>query len=105
MGPDWISMHDAASNRPRLNDPNDPVRAEVAAALRTKYITVIPVLVDGAHMPRPGDLPPDVQALASCEAIRLSNSQWHDDMKRLLEAIETSFAVFAGVRKPLRVSP
>jgi hypothetical protein len=50
-------------------------------------------------------LPPDLQALASCEAIRLSNSQWHDDMKRLLEAIETSFAVFAGVRKPLRVSP
>jgi uncharacterized caspase-like protein len=102
MGPDWTSLRDPAADRPYLKDPKDPVRAEIAAALRTKHITVIPVLVDGAEMPSVGALPSDVQALASCAPIQLSNAHWPEDMKRLIDAIEAAFAVFAGVRKPQR---
>lgn len=47
----------------RLNNPQDFVRLEVEAALR-RDIPLIPVLVSGATMPRPEDLPASLEGLA-----------------------------------------
>ncbi len=53
--------------RRRLDDPEDIVRLEIEAAL-TRKVRVIPVLVNGAAMPRSTDLPPGLQDLAGRQA-------------------------------------
>jgi len=55
IGPKWLTVNDENGRR-RLDDPNDYVRIEIEAALR-RQILVVPILVDGATMPRVSDLP------------------------------------------------
>src|SRR2546421_1864887 len=67
IGPHWLQAVDP-SGRHRLDDPGDFVRIEVAAALRSSN-RVIPVLVDGAQMPTPDDLPADLRPLTRRQAL------------------------------------
>jgi hypothetical protein len=69
-----------------LADPNDRVRIEIEAALNRK-IRITPVLVDGASMPQPGDLPESLKALTHMRPIDLSSEHFDADMKRLEEAL------------------
>src|SRR5262249_55062430 len=62
------------------------------AALRRK-IRVIPVLVGGARMPGRHDLPEALAPLSRRNAIELSETRFHADVNRLIEAIEKSSAV------------
>ena len=55
IGRDWLDTRDEAGDR-RLDDPDDFVRLEIAAALQ-RQIPVVPILVDGAKIPRPLDFP------------------------------------------------
>jgi hypothetical protein len=48
--------------RRRLDNPEDFVRIEIATAL-SREVRVIPVLLDGASMPRTTDLPDDLKPL------------------------------------------
>ena len=50
IGPNWLNAKDEAGQR-RLDNPDDFVAIEIAAAL-ARNIRVIPVLVDGARMPK-----------------------------------------------------
>ena len=68
------------------------MRMEIVAALQ-RNIRVIPVLVDGARMPRKQDLPEALAPLSRRNAIELSETRFHADVNRLIEAIEKSFAV------------
>jgi TIR domain len=60
IGKNWASSADVHDRR-RLDDPNDFVRIEIEAALARK-VRVIPVLVDGAPMPRPAGQPQETDA-------------------------------------------
>src|SRR5262245_3777098 len=91
IGPHWLTATDASGNR-RLDDPEDFVRAEIVAALERK-ILVIPVLVGGARMPRRQDLPEALSPLSRRNAIELSETRFHADVNRLIEAIEKSVPV------------
>lgn len=84
IGERWLDASDEHGNR-RLDDPRDFVRVEVATALR-RGIRVIPVLVDGAKMPRGVDLPDEIAPLARMQAIQI----WAErmDVSRLLRVIE-----------------
>jgi hypothetical protein len=62
IGKDWIDARNEAGQR-RLDDPSDFVRLETASALK-RDIPVIPVLVHGAKMPRPDQLPDELKELA-----------------------------------------
>ena len=84
-------MTDASGKR-RLDDEEDFVRMEIVAALQ-RNIRVIPVLVDGARMPGKHDLPEALASLSRRNAIELSETRFHADVNRLIEAIEKSFAV------------
>ena len=53
IGSDWLSS--------RLEDPDGWVRLEIANALDRK-VRVVPVLVEGAKMPAPSELPDDISA-------------------------------------------
>src|SRR5262249_39467291 len=91
IGPDWLHATDASGKR-RLDDEEDFVRMEIVAALRRK-IRVIPVLVGGARMPGRHDLPEALAPLSRRNAIELSETRFHADVNRLIEAIEKSSAV------------
>ena len=55
IGPDWLTSKKEDGSR-RLDDPEDFVRTEIAAAL-SRNIPVVPVLLDGAQVPHASQLP------------------------------------------------
>lgn len=82
IGPHWLTLADNQGRR-RLDDPADFVRLEVITALNNPAIRVIPVLVNGAHMPSGADLPEDLQPLARRNAVTLDNARFGYDVERL----------------------
>ena len=86
IGPHWLSARDASGKR-RLDDEEDFVRMEIVAALQ-RNISVIPVLVGGAQMPRKEDLPEALRPLSRRNAIELSEIRFRSDVNRLIEAIQ-----------------
>ena len=90
IGKGWLNAADAEGTR-RLDDPDDFVRLEVTAALERK-IKVVPVLVGGAYMPKTPQLPTPLAPLARRNAIEISDTRFHTDVNRLIEAIEKSLA-------------
>ena len=76
---------------------------EIVAALQRK-IRVIPILVGGARMPGRHDLPEALAPLSRRNAIELSETRFHADVNRLIEAIEKSFAD-AEKERELSASP
>jgi hypothetical protein len=56
IGDRWLTITDERG-RARLDDPDDFVRLEIEAAL-TRNVRVIPILVEGARMPRADHLRP-----------------------------------------------
>ena len=64
--------------RRRLDDPADVVRLEIEAAL-ARNICVIPVLIEGARMPRADELPDSLAKLARRQAIELRPRYFKSD--------------------------
>lgn len=87
IGPQWL----ATGGRRRLDDPNDFVRLEIAAALK-RNIRVIPVLLRGATMPAAEELPPDLAPLARRQAIEISDANFDQDIERLIRALESELS-------------
>jgi len=85
IGQEWLVAKNDAGSR-RLEDQNDFVRIELASALR-RDIPVIPILVRGAKMPRPEQLPDDLKELAYRNAVELSHARWKTDVQVLLQAL------------------
>ena len=73
---------------PRISLPLDPVRVELACALRLG-IPVIPVCVDGAAMPAAADLDAEIGDLLEFTAADLSDARWAYDVRRLIAAIDS----------------
>lgn len=88
IGKQWLSLKDNTGER-RLDNPEDFVRIEVAAALKRK-IRVIPVLVDGAEMPQPMELPENLRALARRNALQVNHHSFNPDAYRLIEHLESA---------------
>ncbi len=86
IGPRWAKPSDEKGRR-RLDDPNDFVRLEVETALRRPDVRVIPLLVAGARMPDPDELPESVGELSRRNALELSDLRWHYDVGRLVSTL------------------
>ncbi len=85
VGRRWADVVDVDGSR-RLDNPNDWVRVEIESAQRLgKHI--IPVLVDGAEMPRPEKLPDALQPFARRNAARLTHERFRADVQALVVAI------------------
>ena len=91
IGPRWAVITNDDS-RPRLADPEDFVRLEVETALRRAEVTVIPVLVAGAQMPDPDDLPEGLRPLTRRNALELSDGRWRYDVGRLNATLDELLA-------------
>lgn len=103
IGPQWLAVSDADGAR-RLDQWNDFVRLEVATALRLNKL-VIPILVQGAKMPSPADLPEDLAPLARRNAVELSHKSFAYDVEKLAQLIQAYFLSLPRGGRPLRVSP
>ena len=68
IGERWLGVQDESGRR-RLDNPDDFVRIEIEAALR-REIPVIPVLVQGSHIPDREQLPPSLTGLVYATASR-----------------------------------
>jgi hypothetical protein len=86
IGKSWLSAVDGEGRR-RLDDPEDFVRLEVAAALK-RNVRVLPVLVGGAKMPKVQQLPEPLALLARRNAFDISDSRFHADVDKLIETLE-----------------
>ncbi len=72
----------------RIFAEDDPVRVEVETALR-RNLTVIPVLVEGARMPKASQLPDSLEPLSYLHAVSVnSNEDFHHHADRLAAAID-----------------
>ena len=85
MGKQWATITDERGRR-RIDDPGDNVRQEVVTALG-RDIPVIPVLVFGATMPAPGELPDVLRPLAQQNAVSLNDARMDHDLKRLVQVL------------------
>src|SRR5262249_16527136 len=88
IGPNWLKAKDKAGQR-RLHQPDDFVAIEIAAAL-TRDIRVIPVLVDGASMPRASDLPDALKLLARRQAAEVRHVNFAQDAETLVARMRKS---------------
>jgi hypothetical protein len=82
IGPKWATLSD--DRGPRLEYPDDYVRLEVETGLASPEVTVIPLLVGGAGMPQPDELPESLRALARRNALDVSDLRWRYDVGRLV---------------------
>ncbi len=87
IGDNWISATDQDGRR-RIDNPDDFVRLEIENAFSASRVSVVPVLVEGAEMPRATDLPESLQRLARINAIELSDQRWTSDIERLAGEIK-----------------
>jgi WD40 repeat protein len=97
IGRSWLDTKDENGER-RLDDPNDIVVVEIAAAL-TRDIRIIPVLVDGASMPKAIDVPNHLKPLVRRNAIEVRNSQFGRDADALVEKVRDAFGSELGTAR------
>jgi TIR domain len=90
IGPNWLDARDKDGNR-RLDDPNDFVRIEIAAALQ-REIPVIPILLDGARVPKTDQLPKDLEELALRNSLDVRHTSFHNDVGRLVRGLKERLA-------------
>jgi TIR domain len=99
IGPNWLDARNENGER-RLDAPDDFVSVEIAAAL-SRNIRVIPVLVDGARMPKENELPDLLKPLVRRQAIELRNAHFGRDAEAVIEKIRgTTAGLGYGWRVP-----
>lgn len=86
IGPQWLTATDEEGHR-RLDDSDDVVRLEIEAALRHD-IRVVPLLVEGAAMPRRRDLPDSLRELAYRTGLVLRHETFNDDLGRIMKVLD-----------------
>ena len=90
IGDRWLSSTGRDGQR-RLDDPDNFVRLEIEAAL-ARNVRVIPILVEGAQMPRAEELPASLAKLARRQALELSPARFDADTRRLLRVLDRTIA-------------
>ena len=86
IGPRWAGIRNEAGGR-CLDNELDFVRIEIATAL-ARDIPVVPVLFDGAAIPRQDELPDELKELALRNGLSIRHDSFHADAGRLARALE-----------------
>jgi hypothetical protein len=84
IGDKWLEPIQP-TNEIRIWEPNDYVRAEVRTVL-ARPIVVLPILVAGARMPKPAQLPEDIRAITTKNALPLRHESFDDDTENIAAA-------------------
>jgi len=94
IGKQWLTSRNTGGQL-RLGDPNDLVSREIALALQRR-ILVIPVLVEGASMPKAAELRSDLKPLVQRNAMTIGDDDFQADVAKLIKALEA----LPGLRNP-----
>jgi len=86
IGDKWMTLADSDGKR-RLDASDDFVRLEIEMALR-RSIPIIPVLVDGAPMPRMSELPESIRPLTAHRACDIRNIRFRSDCAKLFSMLD-----------------
>ncbi len=106
IGRAWITTTEAGGAT-RLDEPNDPVRLEIEKAFERGRL-IIPVLVDGAMMPRPEQLPPSLRPLTIYNAVSIQHHTFGRDVHALVANLRKGILappIGAWESRPARVLP
>lgn len=98
VGDKWLGP--LAQGKLRIMNEADPVRVELETALK-REITVLPVLLDGAAMPDPAELPESIRDFAYRNALEVeSGRDFNVHIDRLIRAIEQILGVKSKIATP-----
>jgi TIR domain len=86
VGRTWLLATDPHGRR-RVDNSRDWVRMEIRYALRNQ-IPVVPVVLDGARLPAPDELPDDIRGLALCQITKLGSRSLDADIAKLCGHLE-----------------
>ena len=100
IGHAWADERTEKGER-RLDDPNDFVRFEIARALSNE-IPVLPVLLDGAEMPRVEQLPTNLQPLVFTQAMALTMASFDKDADAIGKRLK--FLIVKSERRGVPIS-
>lgn len=81
IGPNWLSEIQS-----RAEDPKDFVRVEIEAALK-RGIPVVPILLDGAPVPREHELPPSIRALSRRNGTEIRRATFEANVETLARGL------------------
>jgi hypothetical protein len=104
IGRNWRSETRQWRRHRRQDESQDWVLREIAAALE-RNVRVVPILVEGATMPHPTELPEDVQMFARRHAVELSESVWTLQLDRLMDSLAAAPEPNTLRGEPLTVIP
>ena len=90
IGPNWLNARDDDGSR-RLDNPHDFVRVEIGAALQ-RSIPVIPILLDGAKVPKADELPKELEELSLRNGLDIRHASFHNDVDRLIRGLKEQLA-------------
>jgi TIR domain-containing protein len=90
IGDRWLTAADQEGRR-RLDNPADFVRLEIETAL-TRKVRVIPILIDGARLPRAEELPASMAGLVRRQTLELNPSRFNFEVGRLMRILDTTLA-------------
>jgi tetratricopeptide (TPR) repeat protein len=100
IGPNWLAATDETGKR-RLDNPDDFIVIEIGTAL-TRNIPVVPVLVDGARMPKASELPNPLKLLARRQAIQVRHTNFSSDAEALIKRLREAMG-YGSPGRPWRV--
>jgi TIR domain len=94
IGPRWMKDE-------RLHNPDDFVRLEIERAV-SRGLPVVPLLIDGANMPRVDDLPSSIALLAQQHALPIESGQgFSGQMDRLVRDLKRLLGTRVSSGEPL----
>lgn len=86
IGRDWATVTDAQGRR-RLDNPDDPLRMEIADGLKDGA-AILPILLENAEMPADAELPEDLRSITEHNALKLRDSDWQYDLTNICRTLE-----------------
>jgi hypothetical protein len=101
IGARWLDITDGEGRR-RIDDEQDFVRLEIKAALQ-RDIRVIPILVDGAQLPRGEQLPQDLQGLARRQALKITHEYFRSVADRLVADLDRLYPQARSKKEPAKL--
>ena len=93
IGPRWMELLEKRESE----GEHDYVRQELATALKRNMV-VIPVLAEGARLPRNTSLPPDIDAIVMHQKQEVTHERFAHDVNDLIRAIRLGTGQGEGSR-------
>jgi hypothetical protein len=99
IGRYWLTSSD--KNGRRIDRPDDFVRLEILTAIN-RGIPIIPVLVHGAKMPNPDELPKGLEPLTRLQALEVTDTRWAYDVSKLISILERILSTGLNVEPAIK---